>query len=106
MPDGPWQTIHTDFYGPLPTGQYIIILIDKYSRYPEAEVITNTSAEILIPKLDAIFARHENLHTIKSDNWPSFDGNDLKIYLTKLDIKQETSTPVNLNHFHRLRKFF
>ena len=34
MSDGPWQTIHADFYGPLPTGQYINMLIDKYSRYP------------------------------------------------------------------------
>jgi hypothetical protein len=23
MPEGAWQTVHVDFYGPLPTGQYI-----------------------------------------------------------------------------------
>ena len=39
MPDGPWQIIHADFSGPFPTGQYIIVLIDKYSRYPETEII-------------------------------------------------------------------
>ena len=93
MPDGPWQTIHADFYGPLPTGQNVIVLIDKYSRYPEAEIISNTSAKTLIPKLDAIFARHGIPHTFKSDNGPPFNGNDLKTYLTKLGIKHETSTP-------------
>ena len=41
MPDRPWQIIHADFYGPLPTGQYIIVLIDKYSRYSETEIITH-----------------------------------------------------------------
>ena len=41
MPDGSWQTIHADCYGLLPTGQYIIILIHKYSRYPEAEITSN-----------------------------------------------------------------
>jgi hypothetical protein len=49
------------FMGNSPTGQYIIVLIDKYSRYPEA-------AKTLIPKLDAIFARHGIPHTFKSDN--------------------------------------
>ena len=93
MPDGPWQIIHADFYGPLPTGQYIIVLIDKYSRYPETEIINNTSAKTLIPKLDAIFARHGIPHTVKSDNRPPFNGNDFKTYLTKLGIKHETSTP-------------
>ncbi|CAB4005816.1 uncharacterized protein K02A2.6-like [Paramuricea clavata] len=93
MPDGPWQFIHADFYGPLPTGQYIIVLIDKYSRYPEAEIINSTSAKTLIPKLDAIFARHGIPHTLKSDNGPPFNGNEFKTYLTKLGVTHETWTP-------------
>ena len=93
MPDGPWQIIHADFYGPLSTGQYIIVLIDKYSRYPETEIINNTSAKTLIPKLHVIFARHGIPHTLKSDNGPPLNGNDFKTYLTKLGIKHETSTP-------------
>ena len=28
MTEGPWQTVHADFYGPLSTGQYIIVLIN------------------------------------------------------------------------------
>ena len=54
--------------GHSPTGQYIIVLIGKYSRYPEAEIVNSTSAKTLIPKLDAIFARHGIPHTFKSDN--------------------------------------
>ena len=93
MPDGPWQFIHADFYGPLPTGQYIIVLIDKYSRYPEAEIINSASAKTLIPKLDAIFAQHGIPHTLKSDNGPPFSGNEFKTYLiTKLGVTHETST--------------
>jgi hypothetical protein len=56
------------FMGQSPTGQYIIVLIDKYSRYPEAEILNSTSAKTLITKLDAIFARHGIPHTFKSDN--------------------------------------
>ena len=93
MADGPWQTIPADFYGPLPTGQCIIVLIDKYSRYPEAEIINSTSAKCLIPKVDAIFARHGVSYKLKSDNGPPFNSNEFKSYLAKLGVKHETSTP-------------
>ena len=92
-PDGPWHTIHEDFYRPLITGQHIINLIDKYSRYPEAEIIKSSSAKTLIPKLDAIFARHGISHILKSDNKPLFHSEDFKRYLTKLGTKHGTSTP-------------
>jgi hypothetical protein len=94
MPDGPWQFIHADFYGPLPTGQYIIVLIDKYSRYPEAEIINSTSAKTLIPKLDAIFARHGIPQTFKSDNRPPFNGNEFK---NKENKERETNLQQNSN---------
>ena len=96
MPDGPWQTIHADFYGPLPTGQYIIVLIDKYSRYPEAEVVNSTSAKALIPKLDAIFACmafHIHSNLIMGHLLMAMIMGHLKTYLTMLGIKHEPSTP-------------
>jgi hypothetical protein len=95
MPDGPWQFIHADFYGPLPTGQYIIVLIAKYSRYPVSTDRNNysTSAKTLIPKLDAIFPGRGIPHTFKSDNGPPFNGNEFKTYLTKLDVTHEISRP-------------
>lgn len=93
MPDGPWQTIHADFYGPLLTGQYIIVLIDKYSRYPEAEIVKSTSASTIIPKVDAIFARHGVPCKFKSDNGPPFNSKDFSHYLAQLGVKHETSTP-------------
>ena len=93
MPEGPWQTIHADFYGPLPTGQYIIVLIDKYSRYPEAEIISSTSAKALIPKIDAILARHGIPLKFKSDNGPPFNSKEFSKYLHKLGVKHETSIP-------------
>jgi transposase InsO family protein len=95
MPDGPWQFIHAYFYGPLPTGQYIIVLIAKYSRYPVSTDRNNysTSAKTLIPKLDAIFPGRGIPHTFKSDNGPPFNGNEFKTYLTKLDVTHEISRP-------------
>ena len=33
MPSGPWQKVHLNFYGPLPSGEHLLVCIDSYSRY-------------------------------------------------------------------------
>ena len=93
MPKGPWDTIHVDFYGPLPTGEYILVAIDRYSRYHEVEVVRSIKASTVIPRLDQIFARHGIPTTIKSDNGPFFNGTEYKRYLEVLGIKALYSTP-------------
>ncbi len=92
-PKGPWETVHIDFYGPLPTGEYLLVAIDRYSRYPEVEVVRSTKASTVIPKLDQMFARHGIPTIIKSDNGPPFNGTEYKHYLEVLGIKAKYSTP-------------
>ena len=48
MPNSPWDKVKIDFYGPLPTGQYILVVIDCYSRFPEIEILTTISAQKVI----------------------------------------------------------
>ena len=43
--DRPWQQVKVNFYGPLPSGHYIIVLIDYYSRYPEVDFKVNIRKE-------------------------------------------------------------
>ena len=93
MPDGPWQKIHVDFYGPLPSGEYLLVVIDRYSRYPEVEIVRSTKASSVIPKLDKMFATHGIPDTITSDNGPPFNGSDYERYLTTLGINKHSSTP-------------
>ena len=52
MPDGPWQKVHADFYGPLPSGEYLLVLIDRYSHYLEVEIVRSTKASVGIPNFD------------------------------------------------------
>ncbi len=54
MPKGPWETVHLDFYGPLPSGDYLLVVIDRYSRFPEVEIVKSTKASIVVPKWDKI----------------------------------------------------
>ena len=34
LPEQAWSQLVTDFYGPLPTGEYLLVVQDMYSRYP------------------------------------------------------------------------
>ena len=55
LPPDPWNTVHMDFGGPFPSGEYLLVVIDAYSRFPEVEIV-RTSAACIIPKLDRIFS--------------------------------------------------
>ncbi|XP_028393568.1 uncharacterized protein K02A2.6-like [Dendronephthya gigantea] len=94
MPTHPWTTLHVDFYGPLPTTEYLLVVIDRYSRFPEVEVVHSTRASAVIPKLDKIFATHGIPDEIISDNGPPFNGSDYKRYLDTLGITPKFSTPL------------
>ena len=74
LPDGPWEELSADFHGPLSTGDYLLVVIDDYSRFPEVEVVASLNAKTVIPKFDAIFARHGIPKIVKTDNGPPFNG--------------------------------
>ena len=78
VPKAPWKELAIDFLGPLPSGDYLIVVIDEYSRFPEIEIVTSNSARSTIPKLDAIFARQGTPDVLKSDNGLPFNGEEFK----------------------------
>ena len=57
LPSAPWKNVSLDFLSPIPTGEYLLVVMDDYSRLPEVEIVTSTAATAVIPKLDSIFAR-------------------------------------------------
>eukprot|EP00794_Sanderia_malayensis_P001428 gene1428-biopygen1178 len=94
MPSHAWNEVKIDFCGPFPTGHYILVVIDVYSRYPEIELLKSTPAQRVIPKLDIIFARHGIPEKVTTDNGPPFNGKEFKTYMTELGIKYNPSTPL------------
>ena len=94
-PDTPWSSLAMDFYGPIPnTGQYLLVLIDIYSKFPEIEIVNSTEAKACIPKLDKIFATYGIPAKLKSDNGPPFNGKEFENYMTALGIEWKPSTPL------------
>ena len=42
LPPAPWHMVNIDFCGPFPTGEYLLVLIDAYSRFPEVDIVHST----------------------------------------------------------------
>ncbi|XP_055714344.1 uncharacterized protein K02A2.6-like [Phlebotomus papatasi] len=80
LPEGPWIDIAIDFMGPLPSGEYLLVIVDYYSRYKEVEVMTKISARDTINRLDKIFIRLGYPRTITLDNAKQFVSGELDEY--------------------------
>lgn len=93
MPKGPWEMVHMDFYGPLPSGEYLLVVIDRYSRFSEVEIVRSTKTSTVI--LDKSQTRSlQHIPTIvKTDNGPPFNGDEYSHYMKTLGIKPEFATP-------------
>ena len=46
--NGPWEQPSADLLGPLPGGEYVLVLVDFYSRFYEVDVIKSTVADSVI----------------------------------------------------------
>jgi hypothetical protein len=67
MPSGPWENLSADFCGLVSTGEYPIVVIDEYSRFPVVETIKSTSANatiLVLYKLIATFGLPKVIKTI------------------------------------------
>ena len=94
LPAHPWSEVSVDFTGPLPSGEYLLVVTDAYSRFPEVEIIKSTSFKSTVPKLDAIFARHGVPDILKSDNGPPFNSHEFGQFAAQLGFKHQKVTPL------------
>lgn len=93
LPDAPWHELSLDFYGPIPTGGYLLVLIDDYSRFPIVEHITTTSAKCVKAKLEDILSAFGVPKIIKTDNGPPFNSNEFHEFATFMGFKHRKITP-------------
>ena len=72
MPSEPWKDVAVDFWGPIHTGEYLLVTVCKQSRRAEVEFVTTTSARAVIPNMDKTFASLGIPVSVSSDNGPPF----------------------------------
>ena len=94
LPTAPWKEVAVDFAGPFPSRDYIVVVVDEFSRFPEVELLTSTSAKVVVPKLDAIFSRQGVPDILRSDNGPPFNGHEFKTFADYVGFKHRKITPL------------
>ena len=93
LPDYPWQSVDLDFLGPLPSGDYILVAIDAYSRFPEVFVVRSTSFYATVKHLNKLLSSYGIPETIKTDNGPPFKSWNFKKFAKKMGFKHRRITP-------------
>ncbi|XP_055585172.1 uncharacterized protein K02A2.6-like [Uranotaenia lowii] len=83
LPDAPWRDVAIDFLGPLPSGDYLLVIIDYYSRYKEVEILKKITAGETIDRLEKIFVRLGYPNTITLDNGRQFSYTDETSIVTR-----------------------
>ena len=71
-----------------------MVVVDEFSRFPEVELLTSTSAKAVVPKLDAILSRQGIPDILKSDDGSPFDGHEFKNFAGYLGFKYRRITPL------------
>ena len=95
LPAGPWQDLAIDLMGPLPSGDYVFVCIDYYSRYFEIDIMKTITSEKIIESLEKMFIVHGLPLSITSDNGRQFLSETFEQYLLDNDIYHRHTTPLH-----------
>ena len=92
MPD-PWQKLHIDMYGPMPTGESILGIIDSCSRWAELHIIKSTTSATIANRLHKTFTIHGFPEEIVTDNAPNLKSVHIAEYCDHYAIKHSKACP-------------
>ena len=88
----PWDQVSCDF-ADVGNGEYIMIIIDDFTRYPEVVPLKALTATKVIHEMDTIFSRFGNPNILKTDNGPPFNSHKFASYMKDNGIKHHRITP-------------
>ena len=77
QPPYEWSRLNIDFAGPF-HGKYFLIIVDAFSKWIEAKMVSSTSTDVVVRELRFLFATHGLPDTIVSDNGTAFTSREFK----------------------------
>ena len=84
-----------DFQGPYPNGEYIFVMIDQYSRWPEIKVLRKApNSKMTAKAMKEIFARQGVPESCQSDNGQPFRSYEMKNFASQQGYRHKFVTPV------------
>lgn len=93
LPNNPWEDLAIDFLGPLPSGDYLFVVVDYYSRFFEIEIMKKIDSKAAIDFLKTIFARFGIPRSITADNGSQFISTEFENFCLNRGIRLFNTTP-------------
>ena len=90
----PWQHLAADLLAPLPSGNYIFVVVDYYSRSFEVEFTKSITTDKTVSLMSKIFVTHGLPCSLRTDNGPQFFSDRFKGYLEENGIEHRQTTPL------------
>ena len=97
LPAEPWQLVAADIFGPLPSGEKILVLKCLRSKWPEVCIFLRgqaTNAEGVISAMEKLFSIHGIPDTIRTDNGPPFNSSSYKQFSKQYGFQTQKVTPL------------
>lgn len=91
----PWQRVHIDFAGPLRNGQYALIMVDAYTKWPEIHLMSKITSSETIKRLRRTFSQEGVPPVLVSDNGPSLVSSEMEKWLSAIGCHHLRSPPFN-----------
>ena len=92
---GPWQEIEMDFQGPYPLGEYIFVMIDRYTRWPEVEFMRSPpNSKTTIAAMKRIIQNKGTPILCQSDNGSPFQSEEMAAFARECGYEHKFVTPV------------
>lgn len=93
LPSQAWIDVAIDFLGPLPSGHYLFIIINYFSRYKEIKIMKSITSRETIIVLKEIFSRLGIPISVTADNGRQFVSEEFKSFCSELGIKLYNTIP-------------
>ena len=94
LPERAWQEVAADLLGPLPIGEYLLVVVDYFSHRMEVDVLPCTTSARIIKCLDSHFARYGVPVALRTDNGSNLVLEEIENYLEEMGIRHHRNTPL------------
>jgi transposase InsO family protein len=101
MPEKQWTVVHIDVCGPLPTGEHVLGVVDKCSRF-----MKSITANAVTRQLESVFATHGISEVIVSDTGRQFVSRELKAFCDTYGIRHRRVTPLWPSENAEIERYF
>lgn len=93
LPEFAWQKLSIDFLSPAPSGEKMLVVVDRYSRYFEVFFMSKTDAVHVIEVLEELCGRLDFPEEILADNGPPFASREFHGWAESRGIRIRHSLP-------------